>query len=693
MRRSRWLGLFLALAVALAAFWAPPVLAADDYPYAGDPATEVDPWQFFKRECTSFVAWRLNDAGGVNFHNNMNGGHWGNAHEWDENAAALGYRVDTVPAVGSVAHWNSYEAGAGSAGHVAYVSSVNADGSALIEEYNWLNEHAFSSRTVRAPRYIHIADVPPPSGIGLEMGGEGPVWLEAHKTASTADTITVSLRLSNIYASWYSVQGIYPPGRGLDAKNFPRPVVVGPGADIDIGSVTLRAGESVELAATRAPTARSERVDYWLVAATHIFVRVVLGENLPPDMFWNLRSGRADQIFSPEVFAILVDLLPARDLNKMMVHAQTGNAAGAADALIDVLDKCQGECKAALMNMLDNVRLYLGKGAITFGFKKIIRFLASRLAIVQLAVDEVLVDLVDIRGPVSGSTWVRAVPMAQPGTTMYEVGHGATNKAAYARAFADAGGTAVLGTPANAVHRWDPGCIQDFLGGTEVKSAIMSHGCAGDAWAVSGPFWGYLESNYGGEAAAVVGYPYNDRHVWANGWVQDFDHGRLGPTILMQRNGSASVFKVFRGIRDKYVEAEGALGALGYPTSDEYDWNGEKRQDFEGGSIVWNATGGARILWPPPASYRFYVAGTCADGLCGLNKRSGPGYSAYSKVGVLVDGDAVDIACQTTGEWVHPNRGTPSNVWDRLTDGSYVTDVYVTTGGKGGAFTPPIPRC
>jgi hypothetical protein len=78
---------------------------------------------------------------------------------------------------------------------------------------------------------------------------------------------------------------------------------------------------------------------------------------------------------------------------------------------------------------------------------------------------------------------------------------------------------------------------------------------------------------------------------------------------------------------------------------------------------------------------------------CGLNERSGPGYSAYPVVGKLYDGNEVDIVCQTRGQSVAPNHGVASNVWDRLTGGAYVTDVYVDTAGVGGSFSPPIPQC
>jgi hypothetical protein len=60
---------------------------------------------------------------------------------------------------------------------------------------------------------------------------------------------------------------------------------------------------------------------------------------------------------------------------------------------------------------------------------------------------------------------------------------------------------------------------------------------------------------------------------------------------------------------------------------------------------------------------------------------------------MVYDGQEIDIVCQTTGELVTPNHGTASNVWDKLTNSTYVTDVYVDTSGVGGGFSPPIPYC
>jgi hypothetical protein len=97
-----------------------------------------------------------------------------------------------------------------------------------------------------------------------------------------------------------------------------------------------------------------------------------------------------------------------------------------------------------------------------------------------------------------------------------------------------------------------------------------------------------------------------------------------------------------------------------------------------------------------PASASFYVYAvynTCANGACGLNLRTGPGYSDYAVTRVLVDGDAIDIVCQTQGQSVSGIDGTSSDVWDKTVQGDYAADFYVDTPGMTGSFSPPIPRC
>lgn len=77
------------------------------------------------------------------------GSFWGNAATWAMYARAAGYRVDHTPSVGAIAQWNAYQGGAGYAGHVAIVESVNSDGSITISEMNYMyNFNRVTSRTI-----------------------------------------------------------------------------------------------------------------------------------------------------------------------------------------------------------------------------------------------------------------------------------------------------------------------------------------------------------------------------------------------------------------------------------------------------------------------------------------------------------------------------------------------------------------
>ncbi len=135
----------------------------DDYPYRNSPpdAQGGDPWGFFYRECTSFVAWRMNHQYVIPFTNGMRGGHFGNADTWADNARALGYRVDNTPSVGAIAQWGSNVNEAGPGGHVALVAQVNPNGTVTVEQYNWAPQiYAYSTMTIPAnfpSCYLHIA--------------------------------------------------------------------------------------------------------------------------------------------------------------------------------------------------------------------------------------------------------------------------------------------------------------------------------------------------------------------------------------------------------------------------------------------------------------------------------------------------------------------------------------------------------
>ncbi|MBZ8175198.1 CHAP domain-containing protein [Staphylococcus delphini] len=85
------------------------------------------------------------------------GSTWGNANNWASSASAAGFTVDNNPEEGSILQSN-----AGPMGHVAYVESVNEDGSITVSEMNYGGgPFSVSTRTISASEagsynYIHV---------------------------------------------------------------------------------------------------------------------------------------------------------------------------------------------------------------------------------------------------------------------------------------------------------------------------------------------------------------------------------------------------------------------------------------------------------------------------------------------------------------------------------------------------------
>lgn len=103
-------------------------------------------------------------------------------------------------------------------------------------------------------------------------------------------------------------------------------------------------------------------------------------------------------------------------------------------------------------------------------------------------------------------------------------------------------------------------------------------------------------------------------------------------------------------------------------------------------NVANSRTSGGHTYFP------YYVVGTCEEGECALHTRSGPGYSSYPITGEKHDGEEVDIVCQGYGENFASRFGGASDVWDKLTDGNWVTDYYVDTPERG-VPSAPIPLC
>ena len=170
------------------------------------------------------------------------------------------------------------------------------------------------------------------------------------------------------------------------------------------------------------------------------------------------------------------------------------------------------------------------------------------------------------------------------------VGSGATvgGSIYFTDAYNRIGGSTFIGSPTNDVHRWGTGCNQDFSGGRYGSSAIMQPGCRGVAHPVVGKTWQHFIERFGGGAVSWYGYPQNDSHRWGNAWVQDFSGGNYGWNIMIYGDSVGRTHNIRGDIWRYYRTVGGMSSSLGAPTSDEYNWNGVSRQDFIGGSLIWN---------------------------------------------------------------------------------------------------------
>ena len=153
--------LIVAILLSMTATTAFAYNTGDDYPTKYKTAAKdslVDEWNFYNRECTSFVAWCLNSRNGVAFTNQYGGvSRWGNAKTWGTVAQSIGISVNSTPAIGAVAWWNT-----GTYGHVAWVKSINGN-TITIDEYNHGVSGGYGERTISSSAvtggFIHIKDI------------------------------------------------------------------------------------------------------------------------------------------------------------------------------------------------------------------------------------------------------------------------------------------------------------------------------------------------------------------------------------------------------------------------------------------------------------------------------------------------------------------------------------------------------
>lgn len=102
-----------------------------------------DPWGYFLRNCTSYVAWKSAQMG-LELSGNGSMGHGGS---WAYNADKYGLSTGYTPKAGAFAVFSG-----GAFGHVAYVEAVSGN-EVLVSEYNYVAHGVYSERWIDLDTY------------------------------------------------------------------------------------------------------------------------------------------------------------------------------------------------------------------------------------------------------------------------------------------------------------------------------------------------------------------------------------------------------------------------------------------------------------------------------------------------------------------------------------------------------------
>ena len=224
-------------------------LFGNDYPWPGASMNQYSPLQFYYRNCTDYVAWRINEARGGSTSNikfdwgslGFSSGQ-GDAKDWASAASARGYRVDGIPNLGAVAWW-----GTGDYGHVAIVGSISGDeDSIIVEEYNRAGDGKYGTRTISRgstnwpQKFLHISDTILVRSIaargGKDFNGDNKADIFWYGAGTAVDTMWYGTGAKGSFSTGVTanVSGTYTPISGdFNGDTYSDILWYGPGTDTD----------------------------------------------------------------------------------------------------------------------------------------------------------------------------------------------------------------------------------------------------------------------------------------------------------------------------------------------------------------------------------------------------------------------------------------------------------------------------
>lgn len=163
---------------------------------------ESDPWAYYLRNCTSYVAWKLNSIGvpASQFEGLGNGGDWYNdAPSGERSSTPAAWDAAVVPGTQS----NPF-------GHVAFVESVNTDGTITVSEYNHDAQGHGDTRTGTAAsmgftEFVDFGVHPTNSPNGTPQ--PGPTFTPAIIQRPSGETDVAVVGPANSLVFYYNAQG------------------------------------------------------------------------------------------------------------------------------------------------------------------------------------------------------------------------------------------------------------------------------------------------------------------------------------------------------------------------------------------------------------------------------------------------------------------------------------------------------
>ena len=197
-------------------------------------------------------------------------------------------------------------------------------------------------------------------------------------------------------------------------------------------------------------------------------------------------------------------------------------------------------------------------------------------------------------------------------------------------------------------------------------------------WAVHGrakQFLGNVSEAYGGVTITI------DRDQWdAAVATVSYRHTLTNTTALAGRSGpstSAAVVRMYDPRSVVKIACQTPGSAVGGSKVWDKLTNGTYVPDYY-------ADTASKTTYSPPigrCSYPYQVTASP-----GVTARTGPG-TTFASNGTVSTGSLAWVACQKAGTLVKTSK-----IWDKLSDGRWVADVYVATPSST-TYSAPIPRC